>query len=608
MSGKVWEAGPFHYNQNELMKKSLPLPTVISNLLLAIGLVFAWVFLAPTKIGGGASYVMVQGHSMEPKFQSGDLALVRKASSYQIGDIVTYWDESMAAYTIHRIIDIKQDRYVLQGDNNSWIDPVYPSQEEIIGKLWIHIPRLGKAVEWLRSPANFALVMGLSGGLLMTGMVLSPKKNRKKDSVNLNPNGIMAIGLYLLGLLFFAFLALSFYAFSRPVSINANDLLYQQEGRFSYSATATPGIYDSNTVQPGEPIFPKLTCTLNVDFSYNLIGSQVQGISGSHQFYARVLDAQSGWSRTIPMSRMLDFNGTSFSNTGTIDLCQIEALVATLEQETGLRSSTYTMEVVSAVSIMGALAGETISDSFTPILAFKFDEAHFYLDSHDSVEDVLNASKPRMSTGTTSQANILPLFGLKPSVRTARIAATVGIVISLIGLLSLGLYLYFTVYGNQEAIIRLKYGALLLDVYENTYEPPAPVIDVTSIDDLAKLADRHGTMILHIPREFLQDYLVQGENATYRYSISTGANRMTAQTPLQPEALGVAWNAAQSNSRNNQQSYQNLEYWGTEQTNYELDDTQPTSPVQRIPHNSTYREEPVFDEADQTMYLGKVSL
>ena len=118
------------------MRKSLLLPTLISNFVLVIGLVLAWVFLAPTKIGGQASYVMIQGHSMEPKFHSGDLVLVREAASYQIGDIVTYWDDSMAAYTIHRIIDIKQDRFILQGDNNSWIDPVYPSQEEIIGKLW----------------------------------------------------------------------------------------------------------------------------------------------------------------------------------------------------------------------------------------------------------------------------------------------------------------------------------------------------------------------------------------------------------------------------------------------------------------------------------------
>jgi hypothetical protein len=255
------------------------------------------------------------------------------------------------------------------------------------------------------------------------------------------------------------------------------------------------------------------------------------------------------------------------------------------------------MEIVSAVTMKGIVAGETVSESFTPVLTFKFDEAHFYLESHDSVEDILNTSRPTMSSGATSQANILPLFGLKLTVRTARIAATVGMIISLIGLLTLGLNLYFAVHGNQEAIIRLKYGALLLDVFESTYEPPAPVIDVTSIDDLAKMADRHGTMILHIPRDFLQDYLVQGENVTYRYSISTGANRIPVQNPLQSQF-----------KVNSQQADQNLRFWGIEQSYYELEDTQPTRPVPRSYHKNTYREESAYNEVDRTMYLGKVKL
>jgi len=267
------------------MGRFLRLPAVFANLILIVGLVFAWIFLAPTKIGGQASYVIIHGKSMEPKFYAGDLVLVRKTSSYQVGEIVTYWDDSMAAYTIHRIIDIKQDRFILKGDNNSWIDPVQPDQEEIIGKLWIHLPRVGRTMEWLRSPINFALIVAISGGILMAGMVVNPKRNRKKELVSFNPHGVFGISLYIFGILFFAFLAFSVYAFSRPGSIASSRILYQQEGLFSYSATGTPGIYDTDTVQPGEPIFPKLTCLLNVGFSYNLLGNQAQGISGSHQLY-----------------------------------------------------------------------------------------------------------------------------------------------------------------------------------------------------------------------------------------------------------------------------------------------------------------------------------
>jgi signal peptidase I len=588
------------------MGRFLRLPAVFANLILVIGLVVAWIFLAPTKVGGQASYVIIHGKSMEPKFHAGDLVLLRKAPSYQVGDIVTYWDESMAAYTIHRILEIKQDRFILQGDNNSWIDPVQPGYQEIIGKLWIHLPKVGRTMEWLRSPINFALIVALAGGILMTGMLVNPKRNRKKELVSFNPNGIVGISLYIFGILFFAFLALSVYAISRPVSISSEALLYEQEGLYSYSATGTPGIYDTDTVKTGQPIFPKLTCLLNVGFSYNLLGNQVQSMSGSHQLYARVINEQSGWSRTIPMSQATNFSGTSFFNTGMIDLCQVEALVTTLEQETGLRSSAYKMEIVSAVTVMGNIAGETIADTFAPILTFRFDEAHFYVDPGQKDENVFHSSKPGMSSNATTQANVLSLAGLEMKVQTARVVALTGLFISLCCLLAAGLYIYSTVQNDQEALIQLKYGTLLVDVYEGSYEPAPPVIDVTSIDNLAKMAERHSTMILHIARDFLHDYLVQGNRATYRYSMSTGINKMNAQKPVQQEAFGMAWNASQSQVTNTRQPYQDLQDWGEDLPACGLEDTQPMKIEQRNYENSTYHHNGVNDESDQTMFLRKI--
>ena len=259
------------------MKQSQRRPSTLLNLILFAGLVVMWIAFAPTKVGGQASYVLVNGISMEPNYHTGDLVIVHKVPTYQVGDVVTYRDAFLGEYIIHRIIAIEQDNFVFKGDNNSWIDVYRPTQEEIVGKQWIYIPKLGKVFKWMRSPLSLALIIGLLGGILMVSMVLSPKNKRKKAFTNLSPNGIMAIAFYIFGLLFFAFLALSFYAFSRPVSITSNNILYQQDGLFSYSATGTPGIYDLNIVQPGEPIFPKLTCTLNVGFTYNLIGNQARG-------------------------------------------------------------------------------------------------------------------------------------------------------------------------------------------------------------------------------------------------------------------------------------------------------------------------------------------
>ena len=89
--------------------------------------VAAWLVLAPTQIGGETSYVTTSGISMAPRFHSGDLAVVRPAENYKVGDIVAYRSTMLRTVVLHRIIAVKGDRYVFKGDNNDFVDPTRPS-------------------------------------------------------------------------------------------------------------------------------------------------------------------------------------------------------------------------------------------------------------------------------------------------------------------------------------------------------------------------------------------------------------------------------------------------------------------------------------------------
>jgi signal peptidase I len=128
------------------MGKQGRVPGVFLNILLAVGLVATWIAFAPVKLGGQVSYVLVDGISMLPTFHTGDLVLVRKAPTYQVGDVVSYQDALMGAAIIHRIIDVQGDHFLLKGDNNLWIDEYQPSSTEIFGKEWIFLPKFGEAV------------------------------------------------------------------------------------------------------------------------------------------------------------------------------------------------------------------------------------------------------------------------------------------------------------------------------------------------------------------------------------------------------------------------------------------------------------------------------
>ena len=505
------------------MKRSQHRPSIFSNLILFAGLVIIWIAFAPTKVGGQVSYIMVNGISMEPNYHTGDLVIVRKADTYQVGDVVAYHDAEMGQYVIHRIIATKQEQFELKGDNNSWIDAYHPTHDEVVGKQWIHAPKIGIAMQWLRMPINMSFTIILLGGVLMTSMFTKPSHGKKgKNSPSVKFGGMLEGTLYVLGFLFLGFLGLSIFAFTRPSTRSADKIKYQQNGSYSYTATGTPGVYDSETVHSGEPIFPKLTCFLNIGFTYNILGNQFQNISGNSQTYARVMDEQSGWQRTIPILPQTAFTGNSYSSTASLDLCRVTTLLDLVEKETGLRANTYTIEIVTNVAFAANVSGQAITGTFDPILAFKYDKVHLYLANTNAEIAPMHITKEGLAGSSNMQANTLSILGWEPKVSFIRAIALLGLAISLCGLIITGLFVFITANQSEDALIHLRYGSMLVDVYEKNLEPTSTTIDVTSMDDLAKLAERQGTMILHMVINFLHYYLVQNNGTTYRYVISTG--------------------------------------------------------------------------------------
>ena len=520
------------------MKKLWSLSAFVSNAILLVLLIAVWIALAPANLGGKVSYVVVNGMSMEPGYHLGDLALMRRADTYQVGDVVTYHDADMQAHVIHRIIGIDQGSYILKGDNNSWIDSYRPTNDEIIGKLWIHIPGLGKTFEWLRVPLHMALTVGLFGGALMAGTVIKPSQRGKRKQVrSISFGGTLEGGLYLFGFLALVFLSLGIFAFIRPLTRPADKIQYRQESQFTYSATGTPVIYDTETVRSGEPVFPRLTCFLNIGFTYNAIGEELQAVSGSHQLIARVSDEQSGWQRTIPMTDRATFNGNSFATSSALDLCQIVSLVNVLKQETGLRATNFTLEIIPQV-IMTALAdGNQISDSFEPRLVFRFDEVHFSLSTPKGQEDPLYLSRESMAANSNILPNSISIPGAWISIASLRIIALVGFGVSLTGLLAFVWHLFKAARQNRETLIRLRYGSLMVNIYERDLQPTSTLIDVTTIDELAKLAERHNTVMLHMALNFLHSYFVQCNGITYRYIFSAGRQGVPEVEPPRGQVI-----------------------------------------------------------------------
>lgn len=502
--------------------KTLGHQNPFSILLSLVAATVLWFALAPTQLGGQVTYVIVDGNSMEPKFRYGDLVMLRRQADYQVGDAVTYQNAEMGRLVFHRIVDIQSDRFVLQGDHNTWLDGYHPNQSEIIGNLWVHIPMLGKAIQWAREPLHLAIGCGLLGGIMAASIILNPsQRGKKKNKNSKGRGGLLEGGLYLTGFLVLALLGLTVFAFTRPLTRPAENIPYQQDGYFTYSAAGTPGLYDTDTIRPGEPIFPKLTCFLNVGMVYNLTGGGSQQIMGNHQLYARVWDEKSGWQRNIPLETDTPFSGNSYASRANLDLCQIEEMVASVEEQTGLHPSIYTMQVISQTTITGTIDGIPVVDSLESSLIFKFDEVHFHLDSKVDKEDPLRTTKSGTISGPEQKPSTVPILGREFSIQTMRVLTLFGLAISLSALLLMSWYFFNSTLTSQNDLIRLKYRGLLMDVHGINFQQDIPIIDVASMDDLARLAERQSTMITHMVLNFLHYYMVQSNGVMYRYVIST---------------------------------------------------------------------------------------
>ncbi|MGO9489145.1 MAG: S24 family peptidase, partial [Solirubrobacteraceae bacterium] len=77
---------------------------LVSGAIALIVLGCLWFFFAPPLIGGSTDYVVTDGISMEPRFHSGDLAIVRSQPSYRVGEIVAYHSKVLHTVVLHRIV------------------------------------------------------------------------------------------------------------------------------------------------------------------------------------------------------------------------------------------------------------------------------------------------------------------------------------------------------------------------------------------------------------------------------------------------------------------------------------------------------------------------
>lgn len=129
------------------------------------------IFIAPRF---GWHLDIVYGGSMEPAIKLGSLAVIQPIDpqTVKVGDIITYRSGAESTtVTSHRVIQVVQGEDSLtfrtKGDANEDPDAYAVPAENVAGKVWMSVPYAGYAMDFVRKPLGFGLLIGIPAALII---------------------------------------------------------------------------------------------------------------------------------------------------------------------------------------------------------------------------------------------------------------------------------------------------------------------------------------------------------------------------------------------------------------------------------------------------------
>ncbi|MEK7090649.1 MAG: signal peptidase I [Patescibacteria group bacterium] len=142
----------------------------------AMILVALVVVVSAFPIQGNIQIKVVESGSMEPAIKTGSVVLIKPASSYKIGDIITFEGNFKDAKgkkvpTTHRIVEMRVDKgnpiYITKGDVNEERDSKEVLQNQVVGRVYLMIPYLGYAIKTAKEPYGFLALIIIPASIIM---------------------------------------------------------------------------------------------------------------------------------------------------------------------------------------------------------------------------------------------------------------------------------------------------------------------------------------------------------------------------------------------------------------------------------------------------------
>lgn len=149
----------------------------------------------PTVFGYAGARVptgSMDDDSGDDDIEIGDFVIIHAQDSYEIGDVVTFYDVSANITVTHRVVDIVGTTYYIRGDTTGERDengrPITEGVvtdavplENIIGKVVGVISGFGGFIEFMQKPYGLLIVCGIGVLIWLGGGIIDELLNRKND-------------------------------------------------------------------------------------------------------------------------------------------------------------------------------------------------------------------------------------------------------------------------------------------------------------------------------------------------------------------------------------------------------------------------------------------
>jgi signal peptidase I len=511
-----------------------------TKLVTAVLLTLGFFLLAPTALGGRATWVSTFGISMQPKIHAGDLAIARPQGSYHLGDIVAYRSPTLGGTVVlHRIVAQGPQGFTTKGDNNHWTDPDQPQGAEILGALWLHIPQGGHVLKLFNDPVLAPALIAVTGavaGVIGTqvrrrrGSHRAPRSTRAGSKRRAEPwvKPLRAPGPEWAAGIALAAGVLAVLASTQPTMITTSrPIKVQDSTALSYTFALTNSAVYTAGIRTGDPVFLHLTSTVDTHLKATF-GFDPGPVSGTVTPIGRI-SAANGWSREQALSAPQPLTMASTEANAPLDFAALLRAAHAAERQAGSGFGSFTVQAIYRVRVTGTSHRHPITITSAPTMSFTLTDDQAVIQASGTT-----AEPGAPLTGSNTTTVLVPVDQPATVVLLHWDVPITALRASSAALFLLALVLIAWTARGRDTSPQTILGHRLVHAH-NIDLAGRTLVDVDTVDVLVKLCDLYSTVALHASTDSHDLFVVIADQTVYRLATPAVTKRVPSRVIHQPQ-------------------------------------------------------------------------